>query len=71
MKIVLLIVAIAVMVSHCMNAHLYKTGYYQFTKKEPFYSASKNKFGWFVGSLVSFAVEAVACWYVIDCIVKF
>jgi hypothetical protein len=70
MKIVLLIVAIIVMVSHCMNAHLYKTAYYQHNKKEPFYSASKNKFGWFVGSLLSFAVEAAACWYVIDYFVK-
>lgn len=70
MKIVLLIVAIIVMINHCMNAHVYKTDYYKFTKKEPFYSASKNKFAWFVGSLVSFAIEAAACWYAIDYFVK-
>lgn len=70
MKIVLLIVAIIVMINHCMNAHVYKTDYYKLTKKEPFYSASKNKFAWFFGSLVSFAIEAAACWYVIDYFVK-
>lgn len=70
MKIALLIICMYVMVSHCITNHNYKTAYYQHNKKEPFYSASKNKFGWFVGSLVSFAVEAAACWYVIDFFVK-
>ena len=70
MKIVLLIVAIIVMVNHCMNSHVYKTDYYKLTKKQPFYSALQNKFAWFAGSLVSFAVEAVACWYAIDYFVK-
>ena len=36
MKIVLLIIAIIVMVSHCMNAHIYKTNYYQLTKRSHF-----------------------------------
>lgn len=70
MKIVLLIVAIIVMVNHCVNAHIYKTDYYKLTKKEPFYSALQNKFAWFAGSLVSFAVEVAACWYAIDYFVK-
>lgn len=70
MKIALLIVAIIVMVNHCMNSHVYKTDYYKLTKKQPFYSALQNKFAWFAGSLVSFAIEAAACWYAIDYFIK-
>ena len=71
MKIVFLILGIIVMINHCMNSHIYKTSHFEHTKKEPYYTAmKKGRFGWFIGSLISFAVEATACWYVIDYFVK-
>ena len=71
MKIVLLIICIIIMISRCLNAHIYKTSHFEHTKKEPYYTAmNRSRFGWFIGSLISFAIGAAACWYVIDYFVK-
>ena len=71
MKILLFILSIVVIINNIDSFHHFKTEYVRLSMKEPFYSASRNKFCWFLGSLANIAVVVWASWYAVSSVIEF
>lgn len=63
MNTFLLILAIILVVSGAYTKHCYKTDVC--SRNPRFAAATQRKIPWFLGSVLSFATEAICWWYII------